>query len=195
MRYQVGGSLPCNDPTYIVREADEQLYAGLKAGDFCYVLNSRQMGKSSLLHRTRARLEQEGYVCVYIDVSRLGSEETTPKQWYKGIVISLFHEFDLAQQLNFNDWWHQLKELSPIQRLYKFVEEMLLVRVKHKRIFILIDKIHSLLSLKFPIDDFFVWIHHCYNQRSYNSEYERLDIALFGVASSCDLIADKYRTP
>lgn len=195
MRYQVGGSLRNNDPTYIVRQTDEQLYAGLKAGDFCYVLNSRQMGKSSLLQRTKYRLEQEGYACVDIDVSQLGSEETTPLQWYKGIVISLFHEFHLAQQVNFKDWWHQQRELSPVQRLHQFVEEVLLVRVKHKRIFILIDEIDSLLSLSFKGDDFFAWIRHCYNQRAHNLDYERLGIALFGVASPGDLIADKRRTP
>ncbi len=194
MRYQVGGSLRSNDPTYIVRQADEQLYAGLKAGDFCYVFNSRQMGKSSLLQRTSYRLEQEGYACAYIDLSLFGSEETTSLQWYKGIVISLFHEFHLGQEVNFKDWWQQT-ELSPVQRLYQFVEEVLLVRVKHKRIFILIDEIDSLLSLSFKADDFFAWIRHCYNQRAHNLDYERLGIALFGVASPGDLIADKRRTP
>ncbi|GJD22202.1 hypothetical protein RIVM261_071580 [Rivularia sp. IAM M-261] len=47
-QYQVGGSLPPNAPIYVKRSSDQDLYEGLKAGDFCYVLNSRQMGKSSL---------------------------------------------------------------------------------------------------------------------------------------------------
>lgn len=195
MRYQVGGSLLNNDPTYIVRQADEQLYAGLKAGNFCYVFSSGQMGKSSLLQRTSYRLEQEGYVCVHLDASLLSSDETTPLQWYKSIIICLFHKLDLDRQVNFNDWWQQQRELSPVQRLYHFVEEILLLRVKHKRIFISIDKIHSLLSLKFAIDDFFVWIYHCYHLRAYNCQYKRLDIALFGVTSPSNLIADRYRTP
>lgn len=46
--YQVGGNLEPNDPSYIERQADKNLYEGLKAGKFCYVFNSRQMGKSSL---------------------------------------------------------------------------------------------------------------------------------------------------
>lgn len=54
-RYQVGGSLNHQDISYIEREADIQLYQALQNRDFCYVLNSRQMGKSSLLVRTKHR--------------------------------------------------------------------------------------------------------------------------------------------
>ena len=45
--YQVGGSLPLEAPSYVTRQADADLYRGVKAGQFCYVLNSRQTGKSS----------------------------------------------------------------------------------------------------------------------------------------------------
>ncbi|MBH8571769.1 AAA-like domain-containing protein [Nostocaceae cyanobacterium CENA369] len=195
MKYQVGGSLRSDDPTYVTRQADERLYASLKSGNFCYVLNSRQMGKSSLLQRTSYRLREEGHSCVYLDMTRLGIEDTTSERWYKGIILSLFYSFNLAEQVNFKRWWEMQAGISSVQKLHLFVEGVLLPNVNSEHIFIFIDEIDSLLSLSFPINDFFAWIRQCYNLRSQNSNFERLGFALFGVASPSDLIADKRRTP
>ncbi|MFN6565584.1 MAG: AAA-like domain-containing protein [Nostoc sp. ChiSLP01] len=203
MRYQVGGSLHGNDPTYVVRQADERLYDSLKVGDFCYVFNSRQIGKSSLLQRTIYRLREEGFSCVYLDMTSLGIESTTADQWYKGIIISLFYSFKLGSQVNFKHWWETQAGISSVQKLHSFVEEILLPNVKSdslqngkaKRIFIFIDEIDSLLSLNFPVSDFFAWIRQCYNLRPENPNFERLGFVLCGVASPSDLIADKRRTP
>jgi HAMP domain-containing protein len=80
--YQVGGSLPMEAPTYVVRSADRLLYQALRQGDFCYVFNARQMGKSSLMVRMMHHLQQEGYRCGAIDMTRIGGENVTSEQWY-----------------------------------------------------------------------------------------------------------------
>ncbi|NJL80527.1 MAG: hypothetical protein HC917_20055, partial [Richelia sp. SM2_1_7] len=67
--YQVGGSLCANASSYVTRQADWEFYHSLKAGKFCYVLNSRQMGKSSLRVQTMQKLQAEGIVCAFIDLT------------------------------------------------------------------------------------------------------------------------------
>ncbi|MGM3305049.1 AAA family ATPase [Anabaena sp. WFMT] len=199
--YQVGGSLPIDAPTYVVRSADRYLYKALRSGEFCYILNTRQMGKSSLMVRMMHYLQQEGFCCAAIDMTRIGSENITPDQWYKGLAVELWQGFDLFGKVNLKAWWQENIELSPVQRLSRFFEEVLLNEVKLSdgtpapKIVIFLDEIDCILGLEFSVNDFFTLVRSCYNQRGINPEYKRLCFVLLGVATPSDLITDYRRTP
>ncbi|HEY9643682.1 MAG TPA: AAA-like domain-containing protein, partial [Coleofasciculaceae cyanobacterium] len=192
-RYQSGGSLDINAPTYVVRQADIQLLEALRSGEFCYVLNARQMGKSSMLFRTIHQLRQLGHYCVFLDMTRLGSESVQPEQWYRGIVSELCRSLNLSMDLP--AWWRSQTEFSPVQRLSHFLEDILLVQFPQEHLFIFIDEIDSIFSLSFSVDDFFALIRFCFNQRVLNPAYNRLTFALFGVTTPSSLIQDLNRTP
>lgn len=192
-KYIFQGTLPYNTPTYVRRQADEELFQRLKEREFCYIFNSRQMGKSSLRVRVMHRLKQCNYACSNIDLS-IDETSIASNQWYFGILDNIVEDLGLNLQLDY--WWNQQSSLSPLKKISKFIDEILLVEIP-TNIVIFIDEIDSVLSLKFSTNDFFAFIRACYNRRADRdrSQYNRLTFCLLGVATPSTLIADKQRTP
>jgi hypothetical protein len=188
--FQVGGSLAYQHPTYVMRQADMDLYHSLKQGEFCYVLNARQMGKSSLRVQVMKKLKQDGIHCASIDLTRIGTQ-VTPLEWYGSLVSELIRGFGL--RFNFSNWWQQQEALSAIQRFNQFLEDILLPAF-NTNIVIFLDEIDSILNLPFK-DDFFALIRACYNHRSDNPDYQRLTFCILGATTASNLIQDEQRTP
>ena len=191
--YRVGGNLPPDAPSYVTREADEQLYQKLKKGEFCYVLNSRQMGKSSLWVRVKQRLQQEDYICAAIDLSGIGQGEK--KEWYTSFANRLTKSFNPVVKKQWRLWWKEQLELAPMEKLHQLIEELLLPSLlPHQKLVIFIDEIDYVKGLPFSTDEFFALIRSFYNDRSLNPQFNQVTFCLLGVATPADLIENKQLT-
>ena len=189
--YIAGGTLRGDAQSYVQRKADDDLYEGLLRGEFCYILTSRQMGKSSLMVRVSARLQNAQVAVAVLDLTAVG-QNVTPEQWYGGLVVQLGYRLGLATEVM--AFWQTESVLGPLQRWMKTIRDVVLPR-SSQRIVIFIDEIDAVRSLPFCADEFFAGIRECYNQRSQNPEMERLTFGLLGVAAPTDLIRDTRMTP
>lgn len=193
--YSVGGTLGATAASYIARHSDETLYQTLKGGEYCYVLTSRQMGKSSLMSRTRQRLAQDGILSLTLDLGRIGKDANsiTPERWYNGLFTLLGNQRRLYEELE--PFLKNHQELTLLQRWTEALRHVVLAKFPQQPLVIFIDEIDVTQSLPFPMDDFFAGIRECYNRRAEDTEFQRLTFCLLGVVSPCDLIKDARVTP
>jgi predicted ATPase len=189
--YVTGGTLPPGTPSYVPRQADRDLYAGLVQGEYCSVLTSRQMGKSSLMVQTAARLRQGGVAVAVLDLAALG-QHLTIEQWYDGLLRRIGLPLDLEDDLEV--FWQRSQRLSPLQRWMAALQEVVLVRCAGP-VVLFIDELETVRSLPFAADEFFAALRECYNRRFEVPEFQRLNFCLLGVVTPTELIRDRRATP
>ncbi|NER02750.1 MAG: CHASE2 domain-containing protein [Okeania sp. SIO3C4] len=191
-----GGSLSVDDPTYVERKQDTELLEKLLEGEYCYVFNSRQMGKSSLRVKVMDKLTSQGCQCISIDMSMLSDFSIPKESWYDGFLTELFDKCDLENSNNFQEWIASHLNLSNLQRWKLFLEEILFRNFHNQKIYIFLDEIDTLGKCYFK-DEFLGFIRSCYNRRAENkkSDYHRLVFGFFGAVTPGDLIKNRRHTP
>jgi len=189
--YVVGGTMWPDAQSYVRRSCDEELYAGLVENDFCHVLTARQMGKSSLMVRTAARLRKSGIRVAALDLTGIGTN-LTPEQWYSGLIVQLGDRLKLEDELL--DFWSANLSIGPMQRWISAIRKVVLP-ARAGRLVIFIDEIDAVASLSFSTDEFFSGIRECYNLRNEDAEMNRLTFCLLGVVNPSELISDTRTTP
>src|SRR2546425_2814857 len=124
--YVTGGTLRHDAPSYVERQADKDLLDGLLRGEFCYVLTSRQMGKSSLMVRTASKLREQGRAVVVLDLTAIG-QNLTPEQWYDGLLTRMGRQLELETELE--EFWRLHPNVGPCQRFFDAVREVVLPKL------------------------------------------------------------------
>jgi WD40 repeat protein len=194
--YFTGGTLRLDIPSYVHRKADDDLYEALLGGKFCYVLTSRQMGKSSLMVRTTIRLRNETAAKVAIlDLQAIG-QTVSVEQWYFGLLTKLGDQLKLKTELD-QSWAIAGKDgvqLGPLQRFMTAIRAVVLKKIAGP-VVIFIDEIDYVRSLGFPTDELFAGIRECYTSRYEDTDLLRLSFCLLGVTTPADLIKNIYTTP
>ena len=204
-----GGVLRHDVPSYVEREADRRLLSSLLLGDVCYVLTTRQMGKSSLMVRTATRLRSVGVRSAILDLSGLG-QNLTPEQWYECLVLQLGSR--LGIEADVIDHWKAQAGRAPLHRFLSCLRNVALPKAIESSgsagettatgsapappaLVVFIDEIDAVRSLPFPTDELFAAIRECHSRRADDPRLERLTFCILGVASPSDLIRDPRTTP
>ena len=122
--FVAGGTVQAGGGVYLERQADVELLERCRAGDFTYILTSRQMGKSSLMIRTAERLAAEGTMPVIIDLTEFGAQ-TTAEQWYKGFLASV--QDQLSLRTSSSGWWDAQADQAFGHRFTRYLRDVALV--------------------------------------------------------------------
>jgi WD40 repeat protein len=190
--YITGGNVPADALSYVTRDADALLLPRLLQGQFCYILTSRQMGKSSLMTQMVKRLREHHVAPAVLDLSNQGFN-LDARQWYNGLLEQLGRRLKLDDEIE--DFCREHRPLSPLQLWQQALRDVVLEAMPDQQVVIFIDEIDVVRSLPFSTDEFFAAIRACYNARTEDPTFARLSFCLLGVATPADLISNPKLTP
>jgi len=83
---QVGGQLNPHKHIYISRQdVEDEIYETLLRGDYCNILSSRQVGKSSIMMKVALRLKEQEFRVISLDIAGLLGSPATADEWFMAL--------------------------------------------------------------------------------------------------------------
>jgi len=202
--FTVGGRLHLSNQTYVHRTSDDELLQELTKGNYCYILNARQTGKSSLRIKIVDRLKKcnPKVDSVIIDLNNVVISQMNWRQWCFAITetIAKAESLRIMTTKELDQWWKSFgDDIAPLQRHINFLEEYVLKQLD-RRVVIFIDEADRLFSFSEPAntDAFFAFIRSCSEKREPgddNNPYNRLTYCIVGTTSPNNFIRDPKSTP
>jgi len=186
--YKMGGPLAeAEKHLYVSRVGDDQLIKNLQSMNYVLVIEPRQQGKTSLIHRLIYQNLLQNYAIVYIDVS--SCDHVSQEGWYRTLCERIVRQL----QSKFNFVLGLPVPTSNIQ-WRSFLSNLALgMKEKQKRLVIVLDEIGS---ADFPgVSEFFIVLRDIYNSREVEKEFRELTFILVGTFHPRKLIKDAAISP
>ncbi len=151
------------------------------------MLQSPQIGKTSLIAHTIEQLNPNTHQAVRIDLSQFPLSQRE-EDWFYNIVRILDDQLDLTTDVI--TWWSKpsVFALPPYIRLTKLMTDVILPEMTMP-IVLFIDEVERTITLPFR-DHFFEWLTSMYESRATNSILYRISFVISGMATPSQLIPD-----
>ncbi len=172
---------------YVQRPVDAELLDHCQNARPTYILQSPQMGKTSLIAHTVEQLNPNTHQAVRIDLSQFPLSQRE-EDWFYNIVRILDDQLDLTTDAI--TWWSKpsVFALPPYIRLTKLMTDVILPEM-NMPIVLFIDEVERTMTLPFR-DHFFEWLSSMYESRATNSILYRISFVISGTAPPSQLIPD-----
>lgn len=175
---------------YIDREADNQVDSALDALEsVVLVFGPRQVGKTSLLARSSARLRQKGHKVVVTDFQSLSKSEVERSiTLYRALVHSLASQLGLDYEPSWNEWIGANSNLDALV-------DGLLKRTEGPVCWAM-DEVDRVFGTEYA-DDFFGLVRSWHNRRALSPDgpWKRLSILISYATEAHLFITDLNQSP
>ena len=185
------GTMAVESAFYVERKGDRVALDAIRwQGVTITIKAPRQMGKSSLLIRTKEAAIEEDKRVAFLDFQLFDKRALTDADtFYRQFFAWLTHKLKLEDRLE--DYWKPF--LGITQRCTEYVEEYLLPSLD-KPLVIAMDEVERMFDTDFR-SDFFSMLRSWHNSRATDPIWKQLDMVLVTSTEPYQLIENLHQSP